>query len=204
MSSAFAESKRSESRQALSAEVLKDPKESATNKLRHTATVIEDSARHIIAYPAFEAARIELLFIESLIEQVVPHVHGSIPLAFYACQRNENILAIAWRAYVEHRTFGAVNADTLSDMLARGINPPDFSDVASRDDFLNKFNKTKYQSMTLVFMDQLYASAFQVLENSQELLNYTNALTIGFDDATFRGTLPTGVRTLDAIKGNSK
>lgn len=202
MSSAFAESKRSESRQSLSRTVLSDVRETDTNKLRHTATVIEDSARHIIAYPAFEAARIELLFIESLIEQVTPHVHGSIPLAFYTCQRMENSLAVLWRAYVDHRAFGAFNADTLSDLLARGIDPPDFSNVTNRDEFLQKFNTSDHTSMTLRFMENLYVSAIQVLEKSQELLNYTQALTIGFDDATFQGVLPTSVRTLDVAKSN--
>lgn len=200
MASAFAESKRSESRQELSATVLKDVKESTTNKLRHTATVIEDGARHVIARPAFEAARIELLFIESLVAQTEPHVTGSIPFAFYACQKIENNLAVQWRAYVEFRTYAAINADTLSDLFARGLEVPHFDGVTDRNTFLSQFNHSDHKSMDLTFMDQLYASAFQVLENSHELERYTQALNIGFDDATFRGILPTSVRTLDAVK----
>lgn len=200
MASAFAESKRSESRQELSSIVLKDKKESAANQLRHTATLIEDGARHIIARPAFEAARIELLCIETLIAQVVPHVNESIPFAFYACQKIENIIAVKWRAYVEFRAFGAINADTLSDLLARGLEVPDFTAVTDRNTFLQKFNSSYLKSMDLSFMDQLYASVIQVLENSHEFLRYTQALQIGFDDATFQGVLPTSVRTLDKIK----
>lgn len=200
LAAAFAESKRSESRQELSKTVLNDSQESATNKLRHTATVIEDGARHVIARPAFEAGRIELLLIEHLIREVLPHVNGSIPFTFHTCQKSENILALQWRAYVEYRTFAAFNADTLSDMLSRGVVVPDFTDVTDRDSFLSKFNTSAHKSLTLAVMDQLYASAIQVLENSHELERYSQALTLGYDDATFQGVLPTSVRTIDAIK----
>lgn len=200
LASAYAESKRSASRQELSRVVTEDPKETPSNKLRHLATVIEDGARYVIARPAFEAARIELLLIEHLIAEILPNVSGSIPLAFHACQKTENILALQWRAYVEFRTFGALNADTLSDMLSRGVNVPDFSDVTDRDSFLSKFNTSAYKSMTTLLMDQLYASIFPVLEKSHELARYSEALTLGYDDATFQGVLPAGVRTIDAIK----
>lgn len=200
MASAFAESKRSASRQELSSTVLNDKKEIASNKLRHTATVIEDCARHVIARPAFEAARIELLLIEHLIEEIRPLVFGSIPLTFHTCQKSENILALQWRAYVEFRTFNAFNADTLSDLLSRGVDVPDFTDVLDRDTFLHVFNTSEHESLTLAVMDRLYASAIQVLENSQELLSYSQALELGYDDSTFQGVLPTGIRTIEPIK----
>lgn len=200
MASAFAESKRSASRQELSRVVLDDKKETASNKLRHTATAIEDSARHVIARPAFEAARIELLLIDHLIEEIRPHVFGSIPLTFHTCQKTENILALQWRAYVEFRTFNAFNADTLSDLLSRGVEIPTFADVRDRDTFLQQFNTSEHKSLTLAVMDRLHASAIQVLENSQELLSYSQALELGYDDTTFQGVQPTGIRTIAPIK----
>ena len=201
MAMAYAESKRSASRQELSQTVADDPKETPTNKLRHLASVIEDSARHIIARPAFEAARIELLLIEHFIAEILPAVEGPIPLVFHTCQNIENTLALQWRAYVEFRAFNACNAETISDLLARGLDVPEFSGVKNRDTFLHQFNtSTTHKSLTLAVMDGLHTSAIRVLENSRELERYAQALELGYDDTTFQGVLPKGIRTIDAIK----
>lgn len=200
MASAYSESLRSQSRQEQSRKTLSDKKESPTNTLRAKAVLLEDGSRHLIARPALEAARIELLMIETVLAQVEPHVHGPIPFAFHACQSLENTLALYWKGFIETRTYTQLSFDTLSDMLLRGLTPPDYTNVSDRASFLIKFNQTPHKSMTPNGLDQLFAAAIQVLENSPLLIAYKDALTLDYNNAAFRGILPESIESFEPVK----
>lgn len=204
MASSFAESFRSQSRQEFSYETLKDSKETPTNIYRAKANLLEDRARFLIAQPALEACRIELFCIESLLQETVKDLHVRIPLDFISCQKIENELGLIWKAFIEFQTYTQISFDTRSDLIQRGLTTgltpeSDFADVHNRDTFLQKFNTSAYQSIHQKDLDQLYASIIPVLENSDLLLAYEKTLTVGYDDATFLGNLPTGVSALKAV-----
>lgn len=200
MASAFAESLRSQSRQEQSRKTFAAKDETPTNTLRAKAVVMEDSARHLIARPAFEAARIELLMIETVLAEVEPDVHGEIPLAFHACQKIENTLAVLWKGFVETNVYTQLSFDTRSDLLLRGLTIPDYTNVTDRDTFLKTFNHSPHKSVTSNVLDQLYARAIQVLEISPLLISYKDALSLELTDESFRGIIPTSIATIQPIK----
>jgi hypothetical protein len=200
MASAFAESLRSQSRQEQSRKTLSLKDETPTNTLRAKAVMMEDGARHLIARPALEAARIELLMIETVLAEVEPDVHGEIPLAFHACQHIETTLAVLWKGFIETKTYTQLSFDTCSDMLLRGLTVPDYSGVTDRVTFLQTFNQTSHKSVTPKVLDQLYARAIRVLENSPLLIAYKDALSLEYNDEAFRGILPTSIATIEPIK----
>jgi len=199
MASAFAESLRSQSRQEQSRKTLSVKDETPTNILRAKAVMMEDGSRHLIARPALEAARIELLMIETVLADVEPFVHGTIPLAFHAIQKIENTLAVLWKGFIETRAYNQLSIDSLSDMLLRGIHPPDYTSVTDRVTFLQTFNQSPHKSMTPNVLDQLYARAIQVLEESPLLIAYNDALTLDYNNEAFRGILPSSVTTIEPL-----
>lgn len=199
MASAHAESLRSSSRFEQSRKVLSNVHENSTNTLRAKATTLEDGARYLIALPAYEAARLELLLIDTLIAGTQPKVYGTIPFTFHECQRIENLMATYWRGYISVRTYGQLGSDVLSDILIRGHHEPDYTGVTCRDTFLEKFNTSSHMSLSTEILDGLYASAIQVLENSEILKSYTMALELDYGNEAFLGILPTGHRTLSEL-----
>lgn len=187
ISSGCAESYRSEGRRVASNVALKNSGETETMKLRAQATLLEDSSRYLIALPSLQAAKVELHLIEKLLTAVMQKVTDDIPYAFHACQKNENTLGLQWRGFIETLTYQTVSADTLSELFARGLPRPDYTDVADRSQFLEKFNTSRYASLAPSDLDDLYGCALADLQESPLLLDYKNALTLGSQNAPILG-----------------
>lgn len=122
--SAFSESKRSESGIVLSNLTLKDREETLSNKLRAEATLIQNESRAVIAQPALDAARLEVWAIQQLISAIQPLRNFPDlpdPVAHQKIQYYENILDLAWKAFVEFKTYGTVGLETTAQLLARGF-----------------------------------------------------------------------------------
>lgn len=198
IASGFTESYRSQSRQVQSRKTLDSTTENETTKLRAKATLLEDGARHLIAQPSLEAARVELHLIETLLTAVMANVKDPIPLAFYACQKTENTLAVLWRGFTETLTYSNTTADTLSEILARGLTKPDYAGIDSRATFLEKFNESPYPSLFSADLDGLYGCALATLEDLPALLEYKKSMELTNDDSTIRGIASEGVKTLAA------
>jgi hypothetical protein len=132
--SAFAESKRNEGAISQSAEVFNDKKENKNARLRAEATLVQTKSRTLIATPALDAARLEIWAILQLIELVEPlrNKHEPLPLANQNIQYAENILDLAWKAFVERKTFGATSAETTAQLLSRDLEIS-FDNVQTRE-----------------------------------------------------------------------
>ena len=196
IASGFSESYRSQSRQVQSRKSLDTSSETETAKLRAKATLLEDGARHQIAQPALEAARVELHLIETLITAVTAKVKDPIPLAFYACQKTENTLTILWRGFTETLTYSNTTAETLSEIFARGLPKPDYAGIDSRASFLEKFNESPYPSLHSADLDGLYGCALATLEGLPALLDYEKSLELSHDDATILGIESESIKVL--------
>lgn len=199
ISSGCAESYRSEGRRVASNVALKNSGETETMKLRATATLLEDSSRHLIALPSLHAAKVELHLIENLLTRVMQKVDDDIPYAFHACQKNENTLNLLWRGFVETLTYRSISADTLSELMARGLDTPDYNDLKNRAQFLEKFNTSRYVSLAPSDLDDLYGCALADLQDSPALLEYKNALTLGSTNAPVLGIGNDSTRILQPI-----
>lgn len=143
--SAFAESKRNEGAILQSKEVLKDKNEKQNARLRAEATLVQTKSRTLIATPALDAARLEIWAILQLIELVEPLRNRTepLPLANQIIQHAENALDLAWKGFVEFKTFGAMSAETTAQMLSRGFD---------------------FQFVNVTTREQLYASVCGQLE----------------------------------------
>lgn len=198
IASGFTESYRSQSRQVQSFKTLDSTTENETTKLRAKATLLEDGARHLIAQPSLEAARVELHLIETLLTAVMANVKDPIPLAFYACQKTENTLAVLWRGFTETLTYSNTTAETLSEILARGLPKPDYAGIDSRATFLEKFNESPYPSLFSADLDGLYGCALATLEDLPALLEYKKSMELSHDDSTILGIESESVKILTA------
>lgn len=148
--SAFAESKRNEGAIFQSAEVVKDKNENKNARLRAEATLVQTKSRTLIATPALDAARLEIWAILQLIELVEPlrNKQEPLPLANQTIQYAENILDLAWKAFVERKTFGALSAETTAQLLARGLEF-NFDNVHSRDQLYG----TVFQQLNVPYLN---------------------------------------------------
>ena len=131
--SAHAESKRCEGANVLDDLIAKDSKEKLNHRLKAEANLLQNKSRSIIATPALDAARLEIWAIQCLIELVEPfrNFRDPLPLANQKTQHYENILDLAWKAFVEFKSFGALSAESNAQLMARDLNF-DFSKATNR------------------------------------------------------------------------
>lgn len=124
--SAFAEAKRCEGSNVLDEQIAKDTKEKKNHRLKAEANLLQNKSRSIIATPALDAARLEIWAIQSLLSEIESeraYKDLPAPLAHQKIQYYENILDLAWKAFVEFRSFGgAISAESTAQLLARGLN----------------------------------------------------------------------------------
>lgn len=122
--SSFAESKRCEGANVLDEIILQDKQEKLNHRLKAEANLLQNKSRSIIATPALDAARLEIWAIQCLIKLVEPDRHFRnlpLPLANQQIQYYENILDLAWKAFVEFKSFGAKSAESNAQLMARGL-----------------------------------------------------------------------------------
>lgn len=129
----FAESKRCESANILNVEIVKDKEEKLNNRLKAESSLLQNQSRSIIATPALDAARLEIWAIQELIRLVEPlrNFRDPLPLANQKIQHFENVLDLAWKAFVEFKSYGAASAESNAQMLARDLSF-DFTKATTR------------------------------------------------------------------------
>uniref|UniRef100_A0AB39CE38 Uncharacterized protein n=1 Tax=Pseudomonas phage HRDY3 TaxID=3236930 RepID=A0AB39CE38_9VIRU len=206
MASAHAESYRSGHRQTVARESLGDKDETPANVLRAKATMMEDGARALITRPAYIAAQIELDLIEHILS-LVDFDKSAVPYVFHAVQRDENNLALCWKAFVEQKAFSAMSFDTHSEILSRGITLPDFSQTQTRDEFLKLFTSTSHWPVLLNHhLQTFYKHAMVRLKGDHAgLLGlYKEALADAEKSPAFLGCIPQGGTPLPAAEGTQR
>lgn len=165
--SAMAESKRCEGQNVLDTLILGDNKEKVNHKLKAEANLLQNKSRSIIATPALDAARLEIWAIQSLIKLVEPlrNFLDPLPLASQKIQHYENIFDLAWKAFVEFKSFGALSAESNAQLLARDLEF-DFSQATSRKSlYLMVEAKLGWRSFATV--DATLLGSFQKTVNSR-------------------------------------
>lgn len=137
--SAFAEAKRCEGSNILDEIIVKDKDEKPNHRLKAEANLLQNKSRSIIATPALDAARLEIWAIQTLIAEIEParlFKHLPAPLAHQRIQYYENILDLAWKGFVEFKSFGAMSAESNAQLLARDLTF-DFTKAANRTELYN-------------------------------------------------------------------
>jgi len=206
MASAHAESYRSGHRQTVALESINAKDETPANILRAKATMMEDGARTLITRPAYIAAQIELDLIEHILS-LVEFDKTAVPYVFHAVQRDENNLALCWKAFVEQKAFNAMSFDTHSEILSRGITLPDFSQTNTRDEFLQIFSGTAHWpllfSHTLKTFHQ-HAMLRLKGDHAGLLESYKEALADAEKSPAFLGCIPQSSTPLPAADGTQR
>lgn len=122
--SAFAEAKRCEGANILDEIIAKDKEEKPNHRLKAEANLLQNKSRSIIATPALDAARLEIWAIQTLLSEIESeraYKDLPAPLAHQKIQYYENILDLAWKAFVEFKSYGALSPESNAQMLARGL-----------------------------------------------------------------------------------
>lgn len=174
--SAFAEAKRCEGTNVLNEIIAKDNKESKNNRLKAEATLLQNKSRTIIATPALDAARLEIWAIHELIKLVEPSRcfrNDPLPLANQKIQYYENILDLAWKAFVEFKSYGSTSAESNAQLMARGLEFH-FGEASDRTSLYNLVIKTmqwpEINVMTPASLNDLRKTVNPMLENSSAML----------------------------------
>lgn len=114
--SALSENQRSESKNTLAKDILKDQHENRANKLRSAATLLESASRTVIAQPALDAALTEIACLENILKRNTYTLDQ-----MYFIQHAENGISTLYDAFLELTGMGMISLETHTAIINRGL-----------------------------------------------------------------------------------